>query len=113
MQTEIVVICILNFCVNFGRNKTIHMIFSQKQFGFFKQFALIMLFLIVNQAQAMVVFVNYAVFKSSGENSFVELYLKIPVNTITFQKNEHGGFQSSVFIDLKFSYKDSVFFYNR
>jgi len=69
-------------------------------------------FLCSEIAEAMVVFVNHAVYRSQENTAYVEIYLKIPVNTIHLAANNEGKYQASLNISLTFTKQDSVFFFN-
>jgi len=64
-----------------------------------------------NPAKAIVVFFNYSVFKNDHKNAIIELYFKIPVSSISFQKNTNNKYYASLNYDLKFSIGDSTYFY--
>jgi len=77
---------------------------------------IVLLFFIVlfnlspNQTSAIIVIVNHAIFKNDQKNGFIELYLKIPVNSICLKNSEGKGYNASLNYHLKFSKGDSVVF---
>jgi len=85
----------------------------RKQIKIFIKGTLILLLLnfVMFQSKAMIVFVNHAVFKNDLQTAFIELYLKIPVGSISLQKNTENSFYTSLNYNLKFSIGDSVYFY--
>ncbi|NLJ07821.1 MAG: GWxTD domain-containing protein [Sphingobacteriales bacterium] len=76
-----------------------------------KKFSLILILLISTVlSDGMVVFMNYSVFKNDLNSSIIEVYLKIPLNTLYFEQAGDNRFQASVNYEVRILQNDSVFF---
>jgi len=56
----------------------------------------------------LIVFFNYANFKSTDSTAYTELYFKIPISTVSLLKNANGKYEASVLITYMIKQKDSV-----
>lgn len=75
-------------------------------------FFLFIFFLIMGPISSfgIVVFINHGVFKNNDESSYVEIYLKVPVSSIEFQKTDKNSFKASVRVKLEYSQRDSIYY---
>lgn len=65
------------------------------------------------QSKALIVFMNYAVFKMDNVSSYVELYLKVPISTINIYQKENKSFEASLSVEIKYSQGDSIASHNK
>lgn len=58
--------------------------------------------------KSLIVFFNYASFKSSDSTAFTELYFKIPVSACKLVKNDEGKYQASLLVTYVIKQKNNI-----
>jgi GWxTD domain-containing protein len=58
----------------------------------------------------MIVFINHSMFKASDSSAYIEIYFKIPLNTLTLQQNENNTFYGSVNYSIKITQDQKTFY---